>query len=99
MFEGNVLERDGLVPEGVESPQSVPASRDPGAAPEKPVVTARAPSPHESPVAKAPASPVQPEPAQQQATGKVRRAGFLTRRPIVSAIGMSSRSMSRWIRL
>src|SRR6266849_10656337 len=82
MFEDNVLERDGLVLEGAESPQSVTASHEP-----KPVVTARAPSPHESPVAKAPASPVQAEPAQQRATGKERRAGFLRRRPIVSAIG------------
>src|SRR6202049_493059 len=87
MFEENVLERNGLVLEGVESPQSVTASHEPGAASEKPVVTARAPSPHESPVAKAPASPVQAEPAQQRATGKERRAGFLRRRPIVSAIG------------
>src|SRR6476619_5902133 len=86
MFEDNVLERDGLVLEGVESPQSVTASHEPSAASEKPVVTARAPS-SESPVAKAPASPVQAEPAQQQATGKERRAGFLRRRPIVSAIG------------
>ena len=87
MFEDNVLDRDGLVLEGVESPQSVTASHEPSAASEKSVVTARAPSPHERPVAKAPASPFQPEPARQQAPGKVRRAGFLTRRPIVSAIG------------
>jgi membrane fusion protein (multidrug efflux system) len=87
MFEDNALERDGLVLEGAESPQSVTASHEPSATSEKPVVTARAPSPHESPVAKAPASPVQAEPAQQQATGKERRAGFLRRRPIVSAIG------------
>ena len=82
MSENDVLQRDGLVLEGVET-----ASHEPSAASEKSVVTARAPSPHESPVAKAPASPVQAEPAQQQATGKGRRAGFLRRRPIVSAIG------------
>jgi membrane fusion protein (multidrug efflux system) len=77
MSENDVLQRDGLVLEGVET-----ASHEPSAASEKSVVTARAPSPHESPVAKAPASPVQAEPAQQQATGKGRRAGFLRRRPI-----------------
>jgi membrane fusion protein (multidrug efflux system) len=87
MFEDNVLERDGLVLEGVESPQSVTASHEPSTTSEKPVVTARAPSPHESPAAKAPASPVQAEPAQQRATSKGRRAGFLRRRPIVSTIG------------
>jgi membrane fusion protein, multidrug efflux system len=81
MFEDNVLQRDGLVLEGVET-----ASDEPSAASEK-SVTARAPSPHESPIAKAPASPVQAEPAQLQVTGKGRRAGFLRRRPIVSAIG------------
>jgi membrane fusion protein, multidrug efflux system len=84
MFEDNVLERDGL--EDFES-KSVPDSHAPSTAPEKPVVTARAPSRHESPAAKAPASPVQAEPAQMQATGKGHRAGFLRRRPIVSAIG------------
>jgi membrane fusion protein (multidrug efflux system) len=87
MFEDNVLERDGLVVEGVESPQSVPASHEPSNASEKPVVTARAPSPLESPAAKAPASPVQAEAARMQATGKGHRANFLRRRPIVSAIG------------
>ena len=87
MFEDNVLERDGLVLEDFESRQSVPASHEPSTASEKPVVTARAPSPHESPAAKAPASPVQAEAAQMQATGKGHRAGFLRRRPVVSAIG------------
>src|SRR5258708_22284328 len=86
MLEDNVLERDGLVLEGAKSPQSVTASHEPSATSEKPVVTARAPSPHESPVAKAPASTVQAEPGQMQATGKGHRAGFLRRRPIVSAI-------------
>jgi membrane fusion protein, multidrug efflux system len=87
MFEDNVLEQDGLVLEDFESPQSIPASQEPSTASEKPVVTARAPSPHESPVAKAPASPVRAEADQTQATGKGHRAGFLRRRPIVSAIG------------
>jgi membrane fusion protein, multidrug efflux system len=76
MFEDNVLEPDG------PSPQSIPTSHEPGTAYEMPAVTARAPSPH-----KAPASPVQAEAAQMRATGKGRRAGFLRRRPIVSAIG------------
>src|SRR5712664_923614 len=87
MFEDNVLERDGLVLEDFESPQSVPASHEPSTASEKPVVTARDPSPHESPAAKAPASPVQAEAAQTKATGKGHRGNFLRRRPIVSAIG------------
>ncbi len=87
MFEDKVLERGERVLEGVESPRSVPASHDPSFESDRQEVTVRAPSPHESPVAKAPASPVQAEPAQQQATGKERRAGFLRRRPIVSAIG------------
>jgi membrane fusion protein (multidrug efflux system) len=87
MFEDNVLERDGLVVEGVESPQSVPTSHEPSTASEKPVVTALARSPHESPAAKAPVSPVQAEATQTKATGKGHRANFLRRRPIVSAIG------------
>src|ERR1700732_1470418 len=87
MFEDNVLEWDGLEVEGVESPQSVLASHESSNASEKPVVTAWAPSPHESPAAKAPASPVQAEAAQTQATGKGHRAGFLRRGPVVSAIG------------
>src|SRR5260370_2208913 len=87
MFEDNVLERDGLLVEDVESPQSVLASHEPSSAPETRVVTARAPSPQESPAAKAPVSPVQAEAAQTQATGKGHRANFLRRRPIVSAIG------------
>jgi membrane fusion protein (multidrug efflux system) len=87
MFEDSVLERHGLVVEGVESPQSVLASHESSNASEKPVVTARAPSGHESPAVKAPASPVQAEAAQTKATGKGPRASFLRRRPIVSAIG------------
>jgi membrane fusion protein (multidrug efflux system) len=87
MFEDNVLEGDGLVLEGVESPRSVPASQEPSTASERPVVTARAPIPDESPAAKAPASPAQAEVAQPPATGKGHRAGFLRRRPVISAIG------------
>ena len=87
MFEDTVLEPDGVVLEDVESPQAVPASHEPSTAPERPVVTARAFSPHGSPTPKAPASPIQAEAAQPQATGKGPRAGFLHRRPIVSAIG------------
>jgi membrane fusion protein, multidrug efflux system len=87
MFEDNVLERTELVIEDVESPQSVPASHEPSTASKKRVVTARAPSPHKSPAAKAPASPLQQETAQPQATGKGHRASFLHRRPVVSAIG------------
>jgi membrane fusion protein (multidrug efflux system) len=87
MFEDNVLERAELVREDVESPQSFAASHEPSIASEKPVVTARAPSPHQSPAAKAPVSPVQLETNQPQATGKGRRAGFPHRRAVVSAIG------------
>jgi membrane fusion protein (multidrug efflux system) len=87
MFEDNVLERDGLVLEHVPSPQSVPASHEPSVESDSQDVTARAPSPREGPAAKAPASPIQPEAAQPQAAGKGHRAGFLHRRPVVSAIG------------
>jgi len=87
MFEDNVLERDGLVLEGVESPRSVPASQEPSTASERPAVTARAPFPDESPAAKAPASPAQAEAANTQATSKGDGAGFLRRRPLISAIG------------
>jgi membrane fusion protein (multidrug efflux system) len=87
MFEDNVLERDRLVLEGVESPRSVPASQEPSTASERPVVTARAPFPDESPAAKAPASPAQAEAANTQATSKGDGAGFLRRRPLISAIG------------
>jgi membrane fusion protein, multidrug efflux system len=86
MFEDNVLERDELVLEDVESPQFVPTSHQPNVKSDTHDVTARAPFPHESPAAKAPASPVQPKTPQPQA-GKGHRAGFLRRRPVVSAIG------------
>jgi membrane fusion protein (multidrug efflux system) len=87
MFEDNVLERDELALEDVESPQSLPASREPSVKSHRPHVTARAPSPHESPGAKQPAPPARPEQAQPKASGKAPRKGFLHRRPIVSAIG------------
>jgi membrane fusion protein (multidrug efflux system) len=87
MFKDDVLERDGLVLEGVESPQSVPASNEPSVKSDRSDVTARAPSPDESPAAKSPASSAQEEAAQPQATHKGHRAGFLRRRPIVSAVG------------
>ena len=87
MYEDRVLERDELAIEDFGSPQSVPAWHEPSVKSDKPELTARAPSPHESPAAKGPASPVQPETAQPQATGKGRRAGFLRRRPVVAAIG------------
>jgi membrane fusion protein, multidrug efflux system len=86
MFEDDVLERDEPVLEGVEGPQSVPTSREPSVKSDGQDVTARAPSPHESPAAKSPASPVQPETAQPLA-GKGHRTDFLRRRPVVSAIG------------
>ena len=87
MYEDNVLERDELVVEDFESPQSVSASHEPSVKSDKPELTARAPSPRESPAAKGPASPVQPETARPQAIGKGHRAGFLRRRPVVAAIG------------
>jgi membrane fusion protein, multidrug efflux system len=87
MFENNVLERDELVRGDLENPQSVPASQEPGIKSNRQNLTARAPSPQESPAAKAPASPIQPEADQPQTTGNERRNGFLHRRPVVSAIG------------
>jgi membrane fusion protein (multidrug efflux system) len=87
MFEDEVLERGERVLEGVESPRSVPASHDPSFESDRQEVTARAPSPQESPAARAPASPVRAETARPEATGKERRASFLRRRPVVSAIG------------
>ena len=87
MFEDNVLERDELVLEDVESPQSIPASHEPDIRSDKQNFTARAPSPQQSPAAKEPASPIPPEADQPQTTGNERRSGFLHRRPVVSAIG------------
>jgi membrane fusion protein (multidrug efflux system) len=80
MSEDNVLERDELMLECVESPQSVPASHEPSGKSDKRDVIMRAPSPRESPAAKDPPSP-------PQATRKERHSGFLHRRPVVSAIG------------
>jgi membrane fusion protein, multidrug efflux system len=85
MFEDKVLERGERAPEGVESPRSAPDSHDPSF--DRQEVTARAPSPQDSPAARASASPVRAETARPEATGKERRASFLRRRPVVSAIG------------
>jgi membrane fusion protein (multidrug efflux system) len=82
MFEDDVLERDERVLEDIESQQTVPTSHPPSVKSDKQDITARAPSPHESPTAKEPASPV-----QLQATGKEPRIGFLRRRPVISAVG------------
>jgi len=87
MFEDNVLELGERVREDFASPPSVPASHESGVTSGKQDVTARAPSPSESPVAKEPGSPGRPEAAQPQATGKGHKAGLLRRRPMVSAIG------------
>jgi membrane fusion protein (multidrug efflux system) len=85
MYEENVLERDEP---GVdfENPQSIPASYEPSVKFDRPESTPQAPSPRESPAAKGPASPVQPETAQPQAIGKGHRAGFVRLRPVVGAI-------------
>ena len=87
MYEDNVLERDDLGVEDFGSSRSVPASQEPSVKPDKQGLTARAPFPQESPAAKKPPPSVQPETAHLQATGKGHRAGFLCRRPVVSAIG------------
>ena len=85
MFEDDVLERDELA--NVESPQSVPASHEPDEKSGAQGASARAPLPNESPAAKRPASPIHRDIGQPQASGKEHRAGFLRRRPVVSAIG------------
>jgi membrane fusion protein (multidrug efflux system) len=87
MLEDNVLERDELVLEYVESPRFVPASYEPGTQSDKQDFVARALSPQENPAARPPASPVQVEAARPQATAKERRNSFLHRHPVVSAIG------------
>ena len=87
MFEDKVLERGERVLEGVESPRSLPASHDPSFESDRQDVTARAPSPQESPAARAPASPVRAEAANTEASSKGDGAGFLRRRPLISAIG------------
>jgi membrane fusion protein, multidrug efflux system len=87
MFEDNVLERNERGIEDLESPLSVPASHEPSVKSDKPDVTARAPSPPQSPAAKEPASPVRLEAVQPAAIVKGRRNSFLHRRPVISAIG------------
>jgi membrane fusion protein (multidrug efflux system) len=87
MFEDNVLERDELTLADLESPQSVPLSHEPGWEPRKSDSSARAPSPQQNPAGKEPVSPAETNEAQPHATGKEQRAGFLRRRPVVSAIG------------
>jgi len=87
MFEDKGLEPGERVLEGVESPRLVPASHDPSFESDRQEVTAEAPSLQESPAARAFASPVRAETARPEATGKERRASFLRRRPVVSAIG------------
>src|ERR1700760_1984599 len=82
MFEDKVLERHERVPDSIEIPQTVPASREPGEE------VARVSSPHESPATGMPGSPLPPETAPPQATSKERKAGFLRRRPLVSALGV-----------
>ena len=78
MLEDKVLGRHEWVPDSIESPQTVPASRETGEE------VARVSSPHESPAV--PGSPLPPETAPQ-ATSKERKAGFLRRRPVISAAG------------
>jgi membrane fusion protein (multidrug efflux system) len=87
MFEDNVLERDQRGLEGGESPHLAPASHEAGMGSDQHDVSARTSSPREIPAGKQPIAPAEPEEAQLQATGKERRAGFLRRRPLVSAIG------------
>jgi membrane fusion protein, multidrug efflux system len=85
MSEDNVLESDEPVLEELESPQSVPGSRDePNGESWK--EEARVPLRPESPGAKQPVSP-EPEGRQPPPIGKQRRNSLLHRRPIVSAIG------------
>ena len=86
MFEDNVLERGELVFEDVESPHSIPASHEP-VTPDEQNLTARAPSPQQSPSARQPASPAGQQADQPQTLGEERRSSFLRRRPVVSAIG------------
>jgi membrane fusion protein, multidrug efflux system len=88
MFEDNVLERDGRLHEGVESPPSVRVSYNEfGSASDRQDNVVRVPTP----AAKAPVPPTQPQAPQPEAAGKENgpehRKGFLRRRPILSAIG------------
>jgi membrane fusion protein, multidrug efflux system len=73
MFEDNVLEADVFARDEAERGQSVPA-------------WLREATPRESPAARRPPSPVQPDGERPRAAGKARRNGLL-RRPVVSAIG------------
>jgi membrane fusion protein, multidrug efflux system len=85
MFEDNVLERDELALEALDSPQSVPGSlHEPNG--ESLKEEARAHSQQESPVLKQPVTP-EPEGRQPPPIDKPHRNGLLHRRPIVSAIG------------
>jgi membrane fusion protein (multidrug efflux system) len=85
MFEDSVLERDQQILEDFDSPQSPPVSHEPNFRSDK-QETARAPLPRETPLAREPVSPDQAE-TEPARTVKARRAGFLRRRPIISAIG------------
>src|SRR5258708_1026654 len=76
MFEDKILERGERKLEGVES------RHDPNFESDRQEVTARAPSPQESPAVRAPASPVGAETARPEATGKAHRASFVRRRPV-----------------
>ena len=85
MFEDDVLTRDELALADIKGPQTVPDSHGPGFKSDEHDVTARAPSPLESP-ANEPASPIRPQAAKPKASNEG-RLGFLQRRPAVSAIG------------
>ena len=87
MSEHNVLERNAEAFHGVESPRSDLDPREPGVEFDPQDVTAWARLPDEDPAARAPASIDPPEPVRPQATDRQHRAGFLRRRPVVSAIG------------
>jgi membrane fusion protein (multidrug efflux system) len=87
MSEYNVLERNGEAFDGLESPRSVPDPHEPDVELDQQDVTARARLPDEEPGARAPASTDPPEAVRPQATDREHRAGFLRRRPVVSAIG------------
>jgi len=80
MFEDNVLERNQPGHQGIEGSPSVPASHEPDVTSDRAEITARAPA-QERPAGKALTAP---DITQPQAPAK---AGFLRRRPIVSAIG------------
>ena len=70
MSEHNVLERNGEVFHGVESPPSVSDPREPGVEFDQQDVTARARLPQEEPAARAPASTYPPEAVRPQATDR-----------------------------